>query len=253
MSELFSRRALVEKQMQNTSHTNDSTAAVISLLQSLLSSDAAERRAAELTLAQAVKQTGFALALVQTILQQEYDVGVRQMAAVLLKQHVKVHWAEESKHFSQPKLSDNEKAAIRHHLPQGLTDPLPKLRTGVSMAIAAIAKRDLPDAWPELLNLLMSAVTTKENQNLGMQPPVNARLHACMVAMRLSHTMPCMQWTVVYGAYPCLRTSLGRSKSCRYCFTPTLYVCYTNTVYIQSAPTWWQVSQNIAALPSVGI
>ncbi|KAL3138300.1 hypothetical protein ABBQ32_006113 [Trebouxia sp. C0010 RCD-2024] len=166
MSELLSRRALVESQMQNTSHTNESSAAVISLLQSLLSSDAAERRSAELTLAQAVKQTGFALALVQTILQQEYDVGVRQMAAVLLKQLVKVHWAEESKHFSQPKLSDNEKAAVRHHLPQGLTDRLPKIRTGVSMAIAAIAKWDLPDVWPELLNLLMSAVTTKENHNL---------------------------------------------------------------------------------------
>lgn len=166
---------------------------MISLLQSLLSSDASERSSGELTLAQAAKQTGFALALVQTILQQEYDVGVRQMAAVLLKQHVKAHWAEESKHFSQPVLSDNEKAAIRHHLPQGLTDPLPKLRTGVSMAIAAIAKWDLPDAWPELLNLLMTAVTTKENQILGMQLPANNTGPKCCIAFVTSCTV-CSGW-----------------------------------------------------------
>lgn len=179
MDNLFSRRALVEKRTQNMSLSSDSTAAMISLLQSLLSSDAKERSSGESALAQASKQNSFALALVQTILQQEYDVGVRQMAAVLLKQHVKVHWAEESKHFSPPVLSDNEKAAIRHHLPQGLTDPQPKLRTGVSMAIAAIAKWDLPDAWPELLNSLMTAVTTKENQTLGMQLSANAQLDGC--------------------------------------------------------------------------
>ena len=151
------------------SQTNAS-AAMISLLQSLLSSDAAARRSGESDLAQASKQSGFALALVQTILQQEYDEGVRQMAAVLLKRHVKEHWAPESKHFRQPVVADNEKSVIRNHLPQGLADPLPKIRTGISMAIAAIAKWDLPDAWPELLNMLMTAVTTKESQILGMQP-----------------------------------------------------------------------------------
>ena len=197
MNNSLSRRALSEKQMQNTSHTSDTSAAMINLLQSLLSSDAAERSSGELTLAQASKQSGFALALVQTILQQEYDVGIRQMAAVLLKQHVKVHWAEESKHFSPPVVADNEKAAIRHSLPQGLTDPQPKLRTGVSMAIAAIAKWDLPDAWPELLNSLMTAVTTKENQILGKQ---DLQAHVCSVAVCLSQCALC----AVDGGVRCL-------------------------------------------------
>lgn len=100
------------------------------------------------------------------------------MAAVLLKRHVKEHWAEESKHFKQPVVSDSEKAAIRSQLPQGLADTQPKLRTAVSMAIAAIAKWDLPDAWPGLLNLLMGAVTSKVNQDLGMQ------LHAPHTSIR---------------------------------------------------------------------
>ncbi|KAL0051329.1 hypothetical protein WJX82_005781 [Trebouxia sp. C0006] len=139
---------------------------MISLLQSVLSADAAARRSGELSLAQAAKQSGFGVALVQTILQPQYPEGVRQMAAVLLKRHVKEHWAEESKHFQQPVVSNDEKAAIRTHLLQGLADPLPKLRTAVSMAVSAIAKWDLPDAWPGLLNLLMKAVTSKANQDL---------------------------------------------------------------------------------------
>lgn len=142
---------------------------MITLLQALLDADAATRRSGESSLAQAAKQSGFGVALVQTILQQHYPEGVRQMAAVLLKRHVKEHWAEESKHFKQPVVSDSEKTAIRGQLPQGLADPLPKLRTAVSMAISAIAKWDLPDAWPGLLNLLMQAVTSKVNQDLGVQ------------------------------------------------------------------------------------
>ena len=149
------------------SQTNNASAAMIGLLQSLLSADAAARRSGESSLAQAAKQSGFGVALVQTVLQQLHPEGTRQMAAVLLKRHVKEHWAEESKHFKQPVVSEAEKAAIRSQLPQGLADPLPKLRTAVSMAISAIAKWDLPDAWPGLLNLLMGAVTTKGNQNLG--------------------------------------------------------------------------------------
>jgi len=169
MSSAAPRKVLSESQLLNMSQTDNSSAAMISLLQSVLSADAAARRSGELSLAQAAKQSGFGVALVQTILQPQYPEGVRQMAAVLLKRHVKEHWAEESKHFQQPVVSNDEKAAIRTHLLQGLADPLPKLRTAVSMAVSAIAKWDLPDAWPGLLNLLMKAVTSKANQDLGVQ------------------------------------------------------------------------------------
>ena len=167
MSDTFSRRVLSESQLHNMAKTTNASAAVIKLLNSLLSPDASERRSGECSLAEAAKQSGFGAALVQTVLQQHYPEGTRQMAAVLLKRHVKEHWAEESKHFEQPVVSDSEKAALRAQLPQGLADPLPKLRIAVSMAIASIAQWDLPDAWPGLLNLLMEAVTTKNNQHLG--------------------------------------------------------------------------------------
>ena len=86
---------------------------------------------------------------------------------MLVKRHVKEHWAMESKHFKEPVVCDSEKTAIREQLPQGLADPLPKLRTAVSMAIAGIAKWDLPDAWPGLFEVVVGAITSKASQQSG--------------------------------------------------------------------------------------
>ena len=62
------------------------------------------------------------------------------MAAVLLKHHIKRHWAPESKSFEEPVVGSDEKAAIRAVLLPGLMDPASKLRTAIGMAIAGIAK-----------------------------------------------------------------------------------------------------------------
>ena len=148
-------------------HNTNTGHHIIALLQPLLSADTAARQAGEGRLAEAAKQSGFGLALVQTILQQQYPEGLRQLAAVLVKRHVKEHWATESKHFKEPVVSDSEKTAIRNQLPQGLADPLPKLQTAVSMAIAGIAKWDLPDAWPGLFEMVVGAITSKASQQSG--------------------------------------------------------------------------------------
>jgi len=71
---------------------------------------------------------------------QELATGLRQMAAVLLKHHIKRHWAPESKSFEEPVVGSDEKAAIRAMLLPGLMDPASKLRTAIGMAIAGIAK-----------------------------------------------------------------------------------------------------------------
>ena len=167
MSEAFGRRVLSETQLHNMPQTTNAAPTVLALLQPLLSADSAARQTAETRLAEASKQSGFGVALVQTVLQQQYPEGLRQLAAVLLKRHVKEHWATESKHFKEPVVADNEKTAIRSQLPQGLADPLPKLRTAASMAIAAIAKWDLPDAWPGLFEMVVAAITSKSSQQSG--------------------------------------------------------------------------------------
>ena len=65
---------------------------------------------------------------------------MRQMAAVVLKQHVKEHWTTEAKYFRAPVVGDAEKAAVRAALLPGLADSSSLLRTAVGLAISAIAK-----------------------------------------------------------------------------------------------------------------
>lgn len=184
MSDAFGRKVLGETQIHNMRQNTDAAPTVLSLLQPLLSADSAARQTAETRLAEASKQSGFGVALVQTVLQQQYPEGLRQLAAVLLKRHVKEHWATESRHFKEPVVADNEKTAIRSHLPQGLADPLPKVRTAVSMAIAAIAKWDLPDAWPGLFEMIVGAITSKSSQQSGIALSAPA---ACPFVLVMTH------------------------------------------------------------------
>jgi len=55
--------------------------------------DAATRRAAEHQLATLQQQPGCALSLVRVALEPTIGGAMRQLAAVLLKQHVRVHWS----------------------------------------------------------------------------------------------------------------------------------------------------------------
>lgn len=80
---------------------------------------------------------------------------VRQLAAVVLKHHVRAHWCEEAEAFTSPCICDGEKAALRAALPTGLRDVSPLIRTAISAAIACIATWDWPDQWPELLDQLL--------------------------------------------------------------------------------------------------
>ena len=52
------------------------------------------------------------------------------------------------------------KAQIRQLLPIGLQESLSKVRAGVAYAISAIAHWDWPEAWPELFDILMQALTS---------------------------------------------------------------------------------------------
>ena len=85
----------------------------------------------------------------------------------LLKRHVKEHWTPEAAKFREPLIEDAEKAAIRATLPAGLADANSKLRTAVGMAVAAIAKWDVPQAWPSLLPELVRVISERSNSNLG--------------------------------------------------------------------------------------
>ena len=52
------------------------------------------------------------------------------------------------------------KAAIRQILPMGLKESISKVRSSVAYAVSAIAHWDWPEAWPELFQILMEALTS---------------------------------------------------------------------------------------------
>ena len=67
-----------------------------------------------------------------------------------------------SEKFISPATSDAAKASIRQILPLGLKESISKVRSSVAYAVSAIAHWDWPEAWPELFQILMEALTSGE-------------------------------------------------------------------------------------------
>ncbi len=84
-------------------------------------------------------------------------------APQLLRRQINEHWDPA---FKKPALDDEERAAIRAQLLNGLADPDRKLRTAAGMALAAIAKFEMPES-PMLVQQLLAAVDRRDNPSLG--------------------------------------------------------------------------------------
>jgi len=85
----------------------------------------------------------------------------------LLKQFIKQHWQEDEDNFVPPVVSASEKVVIRKLLLTSLDDSHGKIRTAISMAVAAIGQQDWPEDWPELLPLLLKLISNQNNGNGG--------------------------------------------------------------------------------------
>ncbi|XP_028053828.1 importin-9 isoform X4 [Camellia sinensis] len=107
----------------------------------------------------------FGSALAKVAANRELPLGLRQLAAVLLKQFIKKHWQEDEETFEHPVVSSEEKAAIRRILLLLLDDSQRKICTAVSMAVASIAHYDWPEDWPDLMPLLLKLISDQTNIN----------------------------------------------------------------------------------------
>uniref|UniRef100_T1IP27 Importin N-terminal domain-containing protein n=1 Tax=Strigamia maritima TaxID=126957 RepID=T1IP27_STRMM len=90
-------------------------------------------------------------------------LAVRQLASVLLKQYVDIHWSAHADKFRPPETSENAKGNIRRILPIGLQESISKVRSSVAYAITAIAHWDWPESWPELFIILMQSLTSGDS------------------------------------------------------------------------------------------
>lgn len=172
------------------------------------SPDADERRGAELALAAQGIEPGFALVLSMIACAGAMvpEPGERQLAAVVLKKHVKEHWDRDGRAFSPPEVSDEEKAMVRQTLLGGLVDDSSKVRTAIGMAIMAIANADYPHAWPDLIAHLVALIKEGRSVNGG-------ELQGCqhrMLGHRDSWDAACPDTLAQHSLRLCVHTSLSK-------------------------------------------
>ncbi|KAL7132572.1 hypothetical protein ABFS83_12G083800 [Erythranthe nasuta] len=123
------------------------------------------RTFAETSLQQASVQPGYGVALASVAANRELPFGLRQLAAVLLKQYIRKHWNEDEEGFEHPVVPSNEKASVRQLLLASLDDPYKKICTAVSVAVSTIAQYDWPDDWPDLVPFLLSLINDQSKLN----------------------------------------------------------------------------------------
>lgn len=143
---------------------------IINMLGAAMRQDPAIRSAAEQQLQQARYLEGFGAALTKVVVTDSSSVptDIRQMGAIVLKQYVRERWVGHSNGATQCATSDSEKHLMRSMLPRGLLHSERKVRTAVGMAIAEIAKHELPTGWPDLVPQLVSAITQGRDAHASM-------------------------------------------------------------------------------------
>ena len=115
------------------------------------------------------------------LIDQQCDFGLRQLAGVLFKQFVEVHWSQSSEKFQEPEIDPNTKLRVKQLLPLGLNDQSSKIRTTVAFAISTIANWDWPELWPELFQILLNALNGSVN-NMNANLDLNA-VHGALVTL----------------------------------------------------------------------
>lgn len=172
---------------------------LVSCLNATLDINQEVRSFAEASLNQASLQPGFGGALSKVAANKEVPLGLRQLAAVLLKQFVKKHWQEGDDSFEHPIASSEEKETIRRHLLMSLDDPHTKMCTAISMAVGTIASYDWPEDWPDLLPLLLKMINDHTNMNA-----VNGALRCLnLISGDMDDTM---MPTLIPMLFPCLHS-----------------------------------------------
>ncbi|PSR91229.1 Importin-9 like [Actinidia chinensis var. chinensis] len=221
---------------------------LINCLNATLDTNHQVRSFAEASLHQASLQPGFGSALAKVAANKELTLGLRQLAAVLLKQFIKKHWQEDEETFEHPVVSSEEKATIRSRLLLLLDDFHRKICTAVSMAVASIAHYDWPEDWPDLLPLLLKLISDQTNMNgvhgaLRCLTLLSGDLDDMVVPTLVPVLFPCLH-TIVSSPQVYNKTLRAKALSIVYSCTSVLgvmsgvYKTETSGLISPMVPTW---------------
>lgn len=131
--------------------------AVLSTLPLLTSPDNATRSGAESNLTDALNSdpSSFIYSLIQVSLNTSLGVPVRQSALLFIKRIIPMYWSAAFDSFRGPVCFNQEvKGIVRSSLLSIIGDPVSKIRSSATYAIVQISAVDLPDEWPDLLQIL---------------------------------------------------------------------------------------------------
>ena len=175
---------------------SDIMAQLVACLQATLHMDTATRQAAEQRLRELGALPGYCHCLVVLSLDEAVPVAIRQLAAVVLRQYVRIHWCEAADDFAPPCVPADERAAVRAALPAGLRASVPRVRTAVSMVIACIAQWDWPEEWPGLMAELLAPLHAVAGADGGAAAAALGALRClemCAGELAEEHMAPALQ------------------------------------------------------------
>lgn len=109
---------------------------------------------------------GYGVYLAEIIMNQSFELALRQLAAVMLKKYVEEHWNAEDEGGTVV-APEQAKQMIRKILPNGLYDPNSKIRVSVAFTISTIAASDWPNTWTELFDIIVKCLGGNEDSIHG--------------------------------------------------------------------------------------
>uniref|UniRef100_A0A034VML9 Importin-9 n=1 Tax=Bactrocera dorsalis TaxID=27457 RepID=A0A034VML9_BACDO len=131
-------------------------------LQNLLSSDTSVLQSAEQKIKHLEYTEGYGVYLSELIMNQSFDLPLRQIACIMLTRYVENHWCD-----GDDIATDQAKRTIRNILPNGLYDPNSKIRSSVAHTISTIAMTDWPTVWTELFDIIIKCLGGNEDSIHG--------------------------------------------------------------------------------------
>ena len=138
--------------------TRGAGAGLAGCLAALLSPEAGVRGRAEALLQSAERDAPGALVqeLCAVAAAEGAAADVRQLACILLKNFVRVHWRADAPRFVPPLLGPAEKLLVKRTVTQLLGARDARLRSAVALCVATIAGWEWPREWPSVCLLYTS-------------------------------------------------------------------------------------------------
>ncbi|KAG8481268.1 hypothetical protein CXB51_026029 [Gossypium anomalum] len=121
------------------------------VLQAALSSNRAERKAAEQSLNQFQYTPQHLVRLLQIIVDNNRDIAVRQFASIHFKNFIAKNWAPHDPN-EQQKISPSDKDVVRDNILVYVAEVPPLLRVQLGECLKTIINADYPEHWQRLLD-----------------------------------------------------------------------------------------------------